>query len=81
MGAPHLFRAAVDVALNTDFIFKASCYGTCEYNPNSSNSFSSSTRPAHMDLSLAETDEEAELRAVENIITFADVSSVEAQSI
>ena len=62
---PTSFEAAGDVALNADFNFKAARFGTHEYNPNSTNSFSSFNRPERIDLSLAEMDEEAELRAVE----------------
>ena len=62
---PTSFEAAVDIALNAEFNFKAAHFGTHGYNPNWENSFSSFNRPEPMDLSLAETDEEAELRAVE----------------
>ena len=59
------FEAAVDIALNAEFNFKAARFGTHGYNPNSANSFGSFNRPEPMDLSLAETEEEAELRAIE----------------
>ena len=62
---PTSFEAAGDVALNADFNFNAARFGIHGYNPNSANSFSLFKRPEPMDLSLAETDEEAGLRAVE----------------
>ena len=58
---PSSFEAAVDIALNAEFNFKAARFGTHGYNLNSTNSFNSFNRPEPMDLSLAETDEEAEL--------------------
>ena len=61
---PTFFEAAVDISLNAEFNFKAARFGTHGYNPNSTNSFSSFYRPETMDLSLAGTDEEADLRAV-----------------
>ena len=64
-GPPTSSEADVSVALNAKFNFKASRFGTHGYNPNSASSFSSSIRPDPMDFSLAETDEEAELRDVE----------------
>ena len=75
------FEAAVDIASNTEFNFKAARFGTHEHNPNSANSFSSFNRPEPMEHSLSETDEEAEIRAVEHIETVDDVSRAEAQSI
>uniref|UniRef100_M4BTU0 Retrotransposon gag domain-containing protein n=1 Tax=Hyaloperonospora arabidopsidis (strain Emoy2) TaxID=559515 RepID=M4BTU0_HYAAE len=63
---PTSFEEAVDIALNAEFNFKADRFGTHGYNPNSVNSFSSLNRPEHMYLSLAKTDEEAELQAVEH---------------
>ena len=60
------FEAAVDIALNAEFNFKAARFGIHGYNPNSANCFSSLNRPEPMDLSPAETDEEAELRPVEH---------------
>ena len=62
---PTSFEAAVDIALNDEFNFKASYCGTHGYNLNSANSFSSFSRPEPMELSLANTDEEAELQDVE----------------
>ena len=62
---PTSLEAAVDIALNVEFNFKAARFGTHGYNPNSANFFSSFNRPENMGLSLAETNEEAELRAVE----------------
>ena len=59
------FEAAVDIVLNAEFNFKAARFGTHGYNPNSANSFSSFNRSDPMDLSLAETDKEADLQAVE----------------
>ena len=59
------FEAAVDIALNAEFNFNAARFGIHGYNPNSANSFSLFKRPEPMDLSLDETDEEAELRAAE----------------
>ena len=59
------FEAAVDIALNAEFNFKAARFGTHGYNPNLVNYFSSFNSPKPMDPSLSETDEEAELRAVE----------------
>ena len=53
-----------NIALKADFNFKAAHFVTHGYNPNSTNSFSSFNRPEPMGLSLAETDEEVELRAV-----------------
>ena len=61
---PTTSKAAVDIALITEFNFKAARFGTHGYNPNSANSFSSFNRPKPMDLSLTETDEEAELRTI-----------------
>ena len=61
---PTSFDRAVDIALNAEFSFKAARFGTHGYNPNFANSFSSFNRPEHMDLSLAEMDEEAELRTI-----------------
>ena len=58
------FEAAVDIALRAEFNFKAARFGTHGYNPNSTNSLSSFNKPEPMDLSLAKTDKEAELRAV-----------------
>ena len=80
-GTPTSFEAAVDIALNTDFNFTAARFGTHGYKPDSSSSFNSFNRPEPMDLSLAETDEEAELQAVEKILISDDVSRSEAQSI
>ena len=51
----------MDIALNAEFNFKAARFGTHGYNPNSANSFSSFNRLEPMNLSLTETDEEAEL--------------------
>ena len=62
---PTSFEADVDIALNAEFNFKAARFGTHGYNPNSANSFCSFNRPEPMDLSLAETDKEAELRDIE----------------
>uniref|UniRef100_M4BM31 Uncharacterized protein n=1 Tax=Hyaloperonospora arabidopsidis (strain Emoy2) TaxID=559515 RepID=M4BM31_HYAAE len=62
---PTSFEAAVDIALNAEFNFKAARFGTHGFSPNSANSFSSFNRPEPMDLGVAETDEEAELRAIE----------------
>ena len=62
---PTSFEAAVDIALNAEFNFKAARFGTQGYNLNSANIFNSINRPEPMDLSLVEADEEAELRAVE----------------
>ena len=61
---PTSFEAAMDIALNAEFNFKAARFVTHGYNPNSANSFSSFNRPEPLGLSLAETDEEVELRAV-----------------
>ena len=47
--------------LNAESNFKAARFGTHGYNPNSANSFSSFNPPEPVDLSPAETDEEAEL--------------------
>ena len=55
----------MDIALNAEFNFKAARFGTHGFSPNSANSFSSFNRPEPMDLGVAETDEEAELRDVE----------------
>ena len=77
---PTSFEADVDIAFNAEFNFKAARFGTLGYNPNSVNSFSSFNRPEPMDLSLAETDEEADLRAVEQQETLDDVSRDESQS-
>ena len=55
------FEAAVDIALNAEFNFKAARYGTHGHHASSS---SMSDRPEPMDLSLAE-EGEAELHAVE----------------
>ena len=49
---PAAFEAAVDVALNAEFNFKAVRYGTHSYH------MSMSDRSEPMDLCLAETDEE-----------------------
>ena len=62
---PTSFEAAVDIALNAEFNFKAARFVTHGYNPNSANSFHSFNRPDPVNFSLAETDEEAELRAIE----------------
>ena len=62
---PTSFEAAVDIALNAEFNFNAARFGIHGYNPNSANRFSSLNRLEPMDLSLAEMDEEAGLRAVE----------------
>ena len=79
---PTSFELAVDVALNSEFNFKAARFGTYGYNPNSTNSFSLSNRPHSTDLCLAETNEEAELRTVENnIAIFDDVSYKEPKII
>ena len=72
------FEAAVDIALNAEFNFKAAHFGTHGYNPNATNFFRSFNRPEPMDLILAETNEEAELLAVEQIVTFDDVSCAKA---
>ena len=61
---PTAFEAAGDVALNADFNFKAARFGTHGYNPNSASSMNSFNRLDLMELSPADTDEEAELRAV-----------------
>ena len=55
----------MDIALNAEFNFKAARFGTHGYSANSANSFRSFNRPESMDLSLAETNKEAELQAVE----------------
>ena len=62
---PTTSKAAVDIALITEFNFKAARFSTHGYNPNSASSFSSFYRPEPMDFSLTEANEEAELRAVE----------------
>ena len=62
---PTFFEAAVYIALKAEFNFKAARFGTHGYNPNLASSFNSFNRPEPMNLNLAETDEEAELRAVE----------------
>ena len=77
---PTSFKAAVNIALNAEFDFKAARFGTHGYNPNSTNSLSSFDRPEPMDLILAGTDENEELRAKNSIETLDDVSRAEAQS-
>ena len=61
---PATFEAAVDIALNAEFNFKAARYGTQGFYPNSRSNFDMVDRPEPMDLSGAERQEEAELHAV-----------------
>ena len=62
---PTSFDAAVNIALSAEFNFKKAHFGIHGYNPNSANSFSSFNSTKPMDLTLAETDVEAELQAIE----------------
>ena len=41
---PTSYEAAADVTFNAEFYFNSACYGTHGYNPNSSNTVSSSNR-------------------------------------
>ena len=59
---PTSFEAAVDIAVSAEFNFKTAHFGTHEYNTNLANSFSSFNRPEPM---VAEPDDEAEIRAVQ----------------
>ena len=62
---PTSFEAAVDIALNSKFNFKAARFDTREYSANTANSIFLSNRPEPMDISLDETDQEEKLQAVE----------------
>ena len=62
---PTSFEAAVDIVLSAELNFSAACFVTHGYNPTSAKSFSSFNRQEPTALSIAVTNEEAELRSVE----------------